>query len=109
MSSQAVFIKAGTPQPAQERGTELKQAIIQLMAVPLDDHDEGWRVIATYPGQGYQSTGYRSAHARAGKIRQGKVSYFNQFGKFDALARSMGEGMVGLYVRWLGEDGKRWG
>lgn len=106
--SNTTFIAAGIPEVSNKRSDDLKAQIQMLMGLPLDDPHQGWRVIATYRGDNNKAPGYRSAHARAGKIRQGKVEYFNQYGKFGALARFMGDGMIGLYVRYEGQDGKRW-
>lgn len=108
MTERAVFINAGIPEGKQDQHGELHQAIPLLMSLPGDDPSMGWRVIATYPSQKAGDTGYRSAHARAQNIRDGKVDYFTQWGQWDARARRMGDGLVGLYVRYLGRDGERW-
>lgn len=108
MTERAVFINAGTPGPSQKQHGELQDAIPMLMALPDDDPSEGWRVIATYPGDTSNDRGYRTAHARAQHIRAGRIDYFSKWGKWDARARFMGDGLIGLYVRWLGRDGERW-
>lgn len=108
MSNQATFIAAGVPEASLKRSDDLRAQIQMLMGLPTDDPHQGWRVIATYKASKNTDPGYRSAHARSQKIRSGKVAYFNQYGKFSALARFMGDGMVGLYVRYEGQDGKRW-
>lgn len=108
MSSQTVFLRAGLPEPKTERGADLKSAAIQLMGLPDDDPDQGWRVIATYPARSSIDQGYRSAHARAQRIRNGGVTYLNDLGRFNAVARFMGDGVVGLFARWAGKAGERW-
>ncbi len=102
--SQTTFIAAGVPEVSNKRSDDLKTQIQMLMGLPTDDPHQGWRVIATYQGSNNKAPGYRSAHARAGKIRQGKVEYFNQYGKFGALARFMGDGMVGLAALFRAGD-----
>lgn len=109
MSNQSVFINAGVPTESPKRRSDLSESIRQLVAIQTDDPSQGWRVIATYEAADHTSNGYRSAHARSQAIRMGRLAYFNKFGKWDARARFIGDGLVGLYVRWLGEDGKRWG
>lgn len=106
--SNTTFIAAGVPEASLKRSDDLRAQIKMLMALPDNDPHQGWRVIATYQADNNKAPGYRAAHARAGKIRLGRVDYFNEYGKFGAVARFMGDGMVGLYVRWEGPDGKRW-
>lgn len=106
--NQPVFVNAGIPQDSPTQHGELHQAIPMLMSLPLDDSSQGWRVIATYDSTKAGDTGYRNAHARAQNIRHGKIDYFNEWGVWDARARRMGDGIIGLYVRWLGRDGQRW-
>lgn len=102
------FIAAGIPEASMKRSDDLRAQIQMLMGLPTDDPHQGWRVIATYQASKNTDSGYRSAHARAQKIRAGKIAYFNEYGEFGALARFMGDGMVGLYVRYEGQDGRRW-
>lgn len=107
MTEQAVFINAGAPTPSRKRGGELQSIIPMLMALPEDDPSQGWRIIATYPGATSLEKGYRTAHARAQHIRAGRVNYFSRWGNWEAAARFMGDGMIGLYVRYMGRDGER--
>jgi len=106
--SSPTFIAAGIPKESLKRSDDLRAQIQMLMGIGTDDPHQGWRVLATYKASKNTDPGYRSAHARAQKIRHGKVDYFNEYGKFGALARFMGDGMVGLYVRYEGQDGARW-
>lgn len=93
----------------RDRGRGMDKAVLATAAIYPPHENDGWVQIATYPLTVAGSKDYQSAHAQAFTIRSGKRAYIKESGlKFDArITRHEPHALI-LWVRCLGEDGKRW-